>query len=391
MRLQEHCFNALQQRMLIYNACCEDPAIDCAALKLSCSDRVLVITSGGCNALAYLLAGAGAVNAVDLNPCQTALLEFKAAAIRGLDSADMWELFGLGRCRRIRAIYEDAIRSQLTEPSRWFWDRRLHLFRGSFMRPSFYHYGGWGLVMRLMQAAWQARGLRRAIEDMFATATLAEQWEHYVTHLRSHLWQRWICWLATRPLAHALLGIPPRQRRYIMNYPGGLYCYGQTLLDDLVAKVPFASNYFMRVNALGQYSHECCPEYLTPQGFYGLKNGLLERMTVNTASVTEYLEGCHTGITKFVLLDHMDWLGEDALRNEWQAILSKAAPGATILFRSALHEVDYLDCLTVEQRGQTRRLGELLTYDHERAAELHQRDRVHLYGSFSVAQLRQAS
>src|SRR6187200_2856621 len=133
MRLHERFFSALQQT-LIYNACCEDPAIDCAALNLSGSDRVLVITSGGCNALAYLLAGAGAVNAVDLNPCQNALLEFKAAAIRELDFADMWELFGLGRCSRIRAIYQDAIRKQLTEAAQRFWGHRLHLFRGSRMR-----------------------------------------------------------------------------------------------------------------------------------------------------------------------------------------------------------------------------------------------------------------
>lgn len=390
MRLHQRFFSAVQQT-LIYNACCEDPAIDCAALDLGGSNRVLVITSGGCNALAYLLAGAGAVNAVDLNPCQNALLEFKAAAIRELDFVDMWELFGRGRCSRIRAIYEDAIRKQLTEAAQGFWDRRLHLFRGSSMRPSFYHYGGWGLVMRLMQASWQVRGLRRAIEGMFATSTLAEQWDYYVAHLRPHLWQRWFCWLATRPLAHALLGIPARQRRYIMNYPGGLYRYGQAVLDDLVAKVPFASNYFMRVNALGQYSQDCCPEYLTPQGFDALKGGLLNHLTIHTASVTRYLESCPGGITTFVLLDHMDWLSEDALRDEWQAILYKAAPGATILFRSALHEVDYLDRLTVEHQGRMRCLGELLAYDRERAAALHQRDRVHLYGSFSIAQLRQTS
>jgi S-adenosylmethionine-diacylglycerol 3-amino-3-carboxypropyl transferase len=121
-----------------------------------------------------------------------------------------------------------------------------------------------------------------------------------------------------------------------------------------------------------------------------LKGGLLERLTIHTASVTEYLNGCPAGITKFVLLDHMDWLDDAALREEWQAILTKAAPGATILFRSALHEVDYLNCLAVEQHWQPLRLGDLLQYDRQRATALHQRDRVHLYGSFSIAQLGEA-
>jgi S-adenosylmethionine-diacylglycerol 3-amino-3-carboxypropyl transferase len=172
-----------------------------------------------------------------------------------------------------------------------------------------------------------------------------------------------------------------------MSYPGGLYRYGQALLDDLVARIPFASNYFMRVNALGQYRHDCCPDYLTPRGFAALKNGLLERLSIHSASVTSYLKNCDIGITKFVLLDHMDWLETAELREEWQAILSKAAAGAVILFRSALREIDYLNDLTVEQRGQTVPLSELLEYDRPRAASLHQRDRVHLYGSFSICRL----
>ena len=90
-------FHEFHRRTLIYTACCEDPALDRQALRLSPADRVLVITSGGCNALDYLLAGAGEVNAVDLNPCQNALLEFKAAAIHTLDYRDFWNLFGTGR------------------------------------------------------------------------------------------------------------------------------------------------------------------------------------------------------------------------------------------------------------------------------------------------------
>lgn len=384
-------FHRLQQRMIVYTACCEDPALDCRALQLTSSDRVLVITSGGCNALAYLLAGAGQVEAVDLNPCQTALLEFKAAAIRGLEPAEVWELFGEGRCPRVAELYRDAIRQRLTAPARQFWDSRRTMFRGAGLRRSFYQYGGWGLAMWLIQSSWQVRGLRRAVERLFDTATLSEQWEHYVIHLRPYLWQRWFCWLASRSFSYALLGIPPRQRRYILNYPGGLFCYGQRLLDDLVRNIPFATNYFMHANVFGRYRKDCCPAYLNSEGLQSLQGGLLDHLSIHTASVTSHLGRCAAGITKFVLLDHMDWLSAEALREEWQAILNKAASGATILFRSALHEVDYLDDLRVIHRGAERRLGDLLRYDRALAAELHRHDRVHLYGSFSICRLPEES
>ncbi|HZN36560.1 MAG TPA: BtaA family protein [Pirellulaceae bacterium] len=383
-------FREFHRRTLIYTACCEDPAVDRRALRLSPADRVLVITSGGCNALDYLLAGAGEVNAVDLNPCQSALLEFKAAAIRTLDYREFWELLGTGRSRQARAMYGDAIRWQLSSAARRFWDRRISWFGGRDRWSSFYFRGGWGCVMRLIGGYWRTfRGLEQPLADLFEARSLDEQRQIYERHLRGRVWTPWFSWLLSRPVCHALLGIPARQRQFILNYPGGLFRWGQALLDDLVANIPFATNYFMRANVLGAYAPDCCPEYLTPDGFSRLKSGLLERLTIDTASVTEYLRQTRPGISKFALLDHLDWLEPQPLADEWEAIVAKANPGATVIFRSALAHVDYLDGLGVRIDGRQAALGSLLVYDRQQAAALHASDRVHLYGSFSVARLPQ--
>jgi S-adenosylmethionine-diacylglycerol 3-amino-3-carboxypropyl transferase len=347
-----------------------------------------VITSGGCNALDYLLAGAGEVNAVDLNPCQNALLEFKVAAIRGLDFRDFWELFGSGRSRQARAMYRDAIRPRLASAARRFWDRRIGWFCGRDRWSSFYFRGGWGSMMRLIGGYWRTcLGLERPLEELFAARSLDEQRQIYDRHLRGRVWTPWFSWFLSRPVCHALLGIPARQRQFIVSYPGGLFRWGQALLDDLVANIPFATNYFMRANVLGAYAPDCCPQYLTPDGFSRLKSGMLERLTIDTASVTEYLRKTTPGISKFALLDHLDWLEPGAQAEEWEAILAQAQGGATVIFRSALASVSYLDELRVAYHGRQAPLGSLLTYDREQAAALHARDRVHLYGSFSVATL----
>ena len=49
----------VHQHQLVYNTCWEDPRLDRQALELTAEDAVLVITSAGCNALDYALAGAG--------------------------------------------------------------------------------------------------------------------------------------------------------------------------------------------------------------------------------------------------------------------------------------------------------------------------------------------
>ena len=79
-RLDHAAFGALYSRSLVYNTCWEDPAVDRQALRLTPADRMLVITSAGCNVLDYALAGVERIDAVDANPRQTALLELKLAA-----------------------------------------------------------------------------------------------------------------------------------------------------------------------------------------------------------------------------------------------------------------------------------------------------------------------
>ena len=386
--LRDCLFTVFQRHHLIYNACWEDAALDRAAFELGANDRVLVLTSGGCNALDYLLAGAGAVEAVDSNPCQSALLEFKTAAIRGLTHAEFWELFGAGRSPRAPAMYHDVIRRRLFFRARQYWDRHLHYFSGRGRRNSFYYHGGWGLMMWLIVGYWKRwRGLRRPLEDLFAARSLEEQRDIYYRHLRDRLWTPGFSRFSSHRLPLALMGIPERQRESMLRYPGGLFRRGQTIVEELLTTIPFATNHFMRVYILGSYTPDCCPEYLTPTGFARLKGGLLDRLTIHTALVTDYLRRAAPGISRFALLDHMDWLGPRELAEEWEAILSRARPGSRVLCRSALPDVDYLYPVTVCYRGRPTALGDLLRFDRERALALHARDRVHMYGSFHIAHL----
>ena len=49
---------------------------------------------------------------------------------------------------------------------------------------------------------------------------------------------------------------------------------------------------------------------------------------------------------------------------------------------------NFLDRVQVTTGGRTADLPELLRHDRELSAALHVRDRVHTYGSFSIADLR---
>jgi S-adenosylmethionine-diacylglycerol 3-amino-3-carboxypropyl transferase len=162
-------------------------------------------------------------------------------------------------------------------------------------------------------------------------------------------------------------------------------------VEAVFTRLPTLDNYFWRVYLFGRYSQQCCPEYLREESFHQLRGGLVDRIEIHTGHLTGFLAAHKKPISRFVLLDHMDWLSNQhpsLLQQEWQAILDKATANARLLWRSAGFHVDYVDPIPVTHGGSSCRVGDLLRYDMEQAENCHARDRVHTYGSFYIADLR---
>jgi S-adenosylmethionine-diacylglycerol 3-amino-3-carboxypropyl transferase len=114
---------------------------------------------------------------------------------------------------------------------------------------------------------------------------------------------------------------------------------------------------------------------------------------MHTDAIHSFLSTHDVAISRFVMLDHMDWLSTvhyPVLQQEWQAIVHRALPGTRLLWRSGGLQVDYVDPIEVHVGRGRRRLGELLTYQRDLATDLHRQDRVHTYGSFYIADLAAA-
>jgi S-adenosylmethionine-diacylglycerol 3-amino-3-carboxypropyl transferase len=390
-KLNTRIFRAVHRRNLIYNTCWEDPALDREALQLDGNDRLVVITSAGCNALDYLLAGCGEVNAVDMNPIQNALLELKTAAACTLDYDSFFALFGKGRSPYARQIYFDSLRPALSAPARAYWDKHIGFFLGKGWRKSFYFRGTSGLLAKLVLTnAHLAHRLRDPIEELLEARTVEEQREVYYSKIRERIWTPWLQWFLSQSVTLSLLGVPwPQRDEITTQYPGGVARFIRDAVEAVVTDLPFHDNYFWRVYFQGHYTHDCCPEYVRKENFGRLK-ALVKRLKIHTGTVTDFLRHTEPGVSKFVLLDHMDWMAfnhPEGLVAEWNAILDKARPGARVIFRSAGLKVSYLDHLRVTQRGRGQELGRLLRYHTGQAAQLHARCRVHTYGSFYIADL----
>jgi S-adenosylmethionine-diacylglycerol 3-amino-3-carboxypropyl transferase len=386
-RLDQKVFNAIHSRSLVYNTCWEDPAIDRLALALRPQDRMLVIASAGCNVLDYALVAPACIHAVDANPRQTALLELKLAGIRHLEFEDFFALFGAGHHPRFAFLYRDVLRHHLSPFARDYWDRRGHWFCATDPRDSFYYHGLSGLVARGFRSYLGLRpGLRAGVESLLDARTLEEQRLIYDRRVEPQLWGRGVNWALSRQITLSMLGVPHPQRKEVeRQHEGGGAGFVRDAVDYVFRSLPLWTNYFWTLYLRGRYSANCCPEYLRPENFAALKQGLAERIEVHTCTVTDFLQGTRERISRFVLLDHMDWMSSyypEALAEEWDSICERAAPGARVIFRSAHREPDYLDGLRLRDGRAVR---DRLQFHEGMSAALQPYDRVHTYAGFHIA------
>jgi S-adenosylmethionine-diacylglycerol 3-amino-3-carboxypropyl transferase len=384
-------FSVVHGNNLVYNICWEDPRLDRVALEFKPDDEVLVITSAGCNALDYALCTPNHVYAVDMNPRQNALLELKQAAIRELDYPQFFRMFGHGKLEGVATVYERQLRQHLSNWSQRFWDKRIKWF--DHPKLSFYFRGTSGSFARLINNyVDHVAKVRPAVNELLNAETLEQQTEIYKQQIYPKFWSRPLKFFINRDMTMAMLGVPKAQRRQLeTQYQGHIAKFIHDSLEAVLTKVPIHDNYFWRVYLTGRYTAECCPEYVKEANFAALKNGLVDRVSTHTDSVQGFLEKHPGKISKFILLDHMDWLSDNMfplLESEWQAIVNSAAPGTRMIWRSGGLATDFIERVEVEIGGRPYKAPQLLTYHRELAAQLHPQDRVHTYGSFYIADLR---
>ncbi|MGK7922575.1 MAG: DUF3419 family protein [Trichodesmium sp.] len=388
-------FHSLHRNNLVYVTCWEDPRLDRVAMNLSKDDTVLVLTSAGCNALEYALDEPEHIYAVDVNPRQNALLELKIAGIRKLDYSSFFQLFGEGHLANFKEVYQQQLRGYLSPFAQQYWDTHGARYFAS-KRPFFFH-GTTGIFAQLINFYIdRVVKVRDEINALLKAQTIEEQRQiYYDEQLNQRFWKKFIRQIMDSDLTLWMLGVPPQQRQQMERYlKNGVSGFVEDCCQQVFSEIPMWDNYFWRVFLEGKYTRSCCPEYLKPENFQLLKAGLVDRISVHTDILAQFLERNNDiSISHFVLLDHMDWLSNyeyAELKREWQAIVDRSQNKSRILFRSGGFEVEYVDPISVSIQGKEHNLAELLEYDQDLAKQLHQKDRVHTYGSFYIADLVKA-
>ncbi|MGD9587517.1 MAG: DUF3419 family protein [Pyrinomonadaceae bacterium] len=373
----------------IYNQIWEDPRVDLAALEIDGSSRVLTISSGGCNALNYLLADPESVTAVDLNRCHIYLLDLKIAAVRHLPGyEDFFELFGLGRSRNAGSHYLRYIAPHLNKDAREFWGSNTIL--GSLLfgdRISYFSNGGLydhsrnGYFLRFFHRVSHLSGLDPG--RILDAKTPAEQEAVFKEQIGPFFDTLLVRAIGKLPVTVFGLGIPPQQ----FDELKADLTDGATVIDIFRERVhrlacgsPIAENYFAWQAFARRYDAEdrlAVPDYLKEEN-YELLKARIGRLSTSIASVTDVISNEPEGaFDRFVLLDAQDWMNAEQLTSLWTAIAEKTGSGARIIFRTAAADSPL-------ERNLPPEIMNEFHYEAERSKELFPLDRASIYGGFHL-------
>ena len=369
-KISHSVFQNIHTNNLIYNTCWEDPRCDRQLLELKPDSRVVMITSAGCNALDYALDSPAEIHCVDMNPRQNALLELKKATFNQGTHDDLFQMFGEGVHSQVHDFYNDSLRSFLPDYAQAYWDKKVHFFIGKGVRKSFYWHSTSGLFAWSFSKymKFQRKNYKLATR-LFEAQTLDEQQDLYF-QIEHKILNNVVRWLLQRNIIMSMLGVPQSQQALMTE---GEDNFIQKCLRQVFTQLPIQDNYFWQLYFKGQYSKDCCPNYLKLAHFDALKKQI-STIKTHTNTLSGFLKQNPGKYSHYVLLDHQDWLAannQQALNEEWQNILDNSQSGTRILLRSAAYQVDFFPDFVLDK----------IDFEKEKTAVLHKQDRVGTYGS----------
>jgi S-adenosylmethionine-diacylglycerol 3-amino-3-carboxypropyl transferase len=373
----------------VYNQIWEDPRVDLQALMLDENSRVLTISSGGCNALNYLLKNPQSVTAVDLNRHHIFLLNLKIAALRFLPAyEDFFAFFGYGKSEKTVQDYERFIAPKLDEETRKFWEsnsllgkithrRRINFFR----KGGLYEHSRNGYFLRFFHKFSHLLGCRP--EEVLKARNAEEQEKLYEKYIAPFFDSFVIRTIGKMPVTMFGLGIPPQQYDELkkdLHEDANLIDVYRARTKRLAVEYPIYENYFAWQAFARKYDTEnrqAVPEYLKAENYAALKRNAGSIRT-KIGSITEELKNQPAGsFNRFVFLDAQDWMNSAAMTELWSAIAEKAEKGARIIFRTA-------GAASPIETNLPAELHEKFVYEEDLSKELFSQDRASIYGGFHL-------
>jgi S-adenosylmethionine-diacylglycerol 3-amino-3-carboxypropyl transferase len=317
-----HFFNTLN-----YSSSNEDGRSELLGLRLTPSDAVVTITGSGSRTLDLLLGHPGRIHSVDMNPCQTYLLELKLAGLRELDYEEWIGFLGVTpQEHRLRSY--SLCRRLLSPEATAYWDDHIDAVeRGVLFE------GRWEKYFHKAATLLSIMGGKR-IDRMFSAEDVSRQASIYEAEWNDAIWRSFVKASASKVLCRYAFRDPGFFQHVPRAFPRGSYLLER--FDAAFRTRKLSESPFLSLLLRGKFDDHALPLHLRPENFDILRKSC-DRISATTAPLDAFLLAQPPGsINAFSLSDVASYTSEEEYARIWTAVCRAAAPGARICQRQFL-------------------------------------------------------
>jgi S-adenosylmethionine-diacylglycerol 3-amino-3-carboxypropyl transferase len=314
---------------LLFGMSWEDPESDRRALKIQPGDGIVTICSGGCNTFDLLLEDPARIFAVDINPCQSHLLELKRSAVRRLDHDDLLAFLGLKQARNRLDVFE-FLQSDLSAAALAYWRSRAKAIEDGVV-----YQGRYERFLRYFRCLVYLIQGRRRMDGLFECQSLEEQRDYFDRVWNTAQW---------RILFHLLFNKQVLARRGLsadyFRFDDGAASFADSFFQRskrALRDIPIATNYFIAQYLLGRYTGpDAAPAYLRKEHLPIIKERL-NRIEIVTADLKVWLAGrAENSFDRVSLSNICELMNLAETERTFSQVARTVRPGARICFRNLM-------------------------------------------------------
>jgi S-adenosylmethionine-diacylglycerol 3-amino-3-carboxypropyl transferase len=357
-------------RDILYAQCWEDPEMDRTAFNIKSGDKVFSITSGGCNAMAFLIDDPEEVICLDMNHFQNFLLSIKMRAFETLTYDETLEFFGIRPSKR-RWEYYERIRPMLPEQEQLYWNnKRDDINRGII------HCGKYERYMHLLKRIFRILIGRKIIIELFTSSDESERKILFEKKWDNFRWRIFCRIFLSRTFASLLFD---RSFYKYLDPKFSFEKYYRSAVKKAVTELPVRENYFLAYILMGNYFNENLPPYLKKEN-YDLIRSRVDRIKIVTSGCLEYLRALPSDtISKFNFTNIFEWISIEEFALLLTETLRTAKDGAILTYRNHL-----------VTRNRPESIADQIIPDLKLSLRLHETDRSFIYKAYVVERINKS-
>ena len=355
---------------ILYAQCWEDPEMDRVAFQIKPGDNILSITSGGCNALSFLLDDPGTVTCLDLNRYQNYLLNIKINAFKALTHNEILEFFGISISSRRWELYQ-KIKPFLPDDQQVYWANKT-----ADINQGILHSGRYEKYMHLLKRIFRILIGKNIISELFNASTVEERQELYQKKWDNFRWRIFCMIFLSRTFASLFFD----KAFYKYLEPSFSFrTYYKSAVKRAVTELPVTKNYFLAYILLGNYSKDNFPPYLRKEN-YELVRNRVDRIQMVTSGCIEYFRLLPSDtITQFNFTNIFEWMSPDEFGQLLRETIRIGKDGAILTYRNHL-----------VTRNRPESLSLQLTPNLKLSEELHNKDLSFIYKAYVIEQIKKS-